>query len=146
MCLDEIGWCFVWFASVIHTTPAWISKHKAGKVWHEITYPSPNFILEMDISFHLKMCDRCSYLSIMGLKLFRVSKMGPGFWDKETNEKIPRVKELIIPKLQPCSRQLLMAMFTHRQSSVCLCALTCALDYSWYFCNLLTNILSVIIK
>ena len=38
-------------------------------MWDEITYPFPNFNLEMDKLFHCLLYNECNYLSMLGLKL-----------------------------------------------------------------------------
>ena len=52
-----------------------------GKVWHEITYPSPNYngaTVDVWERVHdATLNNGCNYLSMMGLKLIHVSKIDP---------------------------------------------------------------------
>ena len=61
-------------------------------MWDEITYPFPNFIgctvevWEWISNFISTLYNGCDYLSMLGLKLIRVSKRGPRSMDVETHQ------------------------------------------------------------
>ena len=55
-----------------------MGNHMPNKVWDEFAYPFPNFKgCTMAKWFHLPQYNGCKYLSILGLKLIRVSKKAP---------------------------------------------------------------------
>ena len=63
---------------------AWISNHTPSKVWDENAYLFPNFNGATVVYWvwicnviHSIICNGCNYLSMLGLKLCRVSKRGP---------------------------------------------------------------------
>ena len=64
--------------------PAWIINHITSKVWHEITYPFPNFngctieVWEW-ISNFIPPYDGCNYVSTMRLKLIHITEKGPWY-------------------------------------------------------------------
>ena len=70
-----------WFHAPFFLISAWISNHMHDKVWDEITSPFPNFngvtveVWEWRSNFvpHFTQWE-CDYLSMLGLKLVRVSK------------------------------------------------------------------------
>ena len=61
---------------------AWISNHMPSKICDEITYPVPNFngctveVWEWISKFIPQVYDGYIYLSMLGLDLVHVSKMG----------------------------------------------------------------------
>ena len=67
----------------INLIPAGISNYIHYKVWHEITYPFPNFngatieVWEWISNFIPQFYRACDYLSMLVLKLNHVSKRGP---------------------------------------------------------------------
>ena len=74
--------------------PAWISNYIHYKVWYEITYPFPNFngAIPHFIGY-------VYYLSMLGLKLNRVSKRAPGRISiSQFRVKIEKVK-FIFPRI-----------------------------------------------
>ena len=62
---------FYWHGLTLIT--AWVSNYIYCKVWDEITY-------------HSTLCQSCAYLSMLGLKLNRVSKGGPSNFSHKTNK------------------------------------------------------------
>ena len=69
---EAVGTCG--HTSVTHA--AWIGNHIYDNMWGEITYPFPNFKKWKSNSIPLFIW-ACDYLSMLGLGLIHVSKMGP---------------------------------------------------------------------
>ena len=70
---------FCWYG--LTSIPAWISNHMRIKMWDEIAYPFPNFngaTVEVwkCVSNFIPHFNGCNYLSMLGLKLVHVRKMG----------------------------------------------------------------------
>ena len=70
------------FLNGLTLIPAWISNYIHYETWDEITYPSPNFngcTVEVWEWISNTLYQACDYLSLLGLKLIRVSERGPSW-------------------------------------------------------------------
>ena len=88
----------------------WISNHLPGKVWHEITYPFPNFrynhwSLGMDNQLNPTHCNGCDCFSMLGLKLIHVGKRVPWHLWGTRSEKCDVNTFCLILVLQGCGNK-----------------------------------------